>query len=301
MLGLILLLTGYLVYWVFVAVAGLFAFDVFSTGTAFAMDAAKAKKTATTLAVAALVLTLIRYAFTTLLGKLERSAVELFALCKYIKSDARFQDCLEPIRLAAVALRRHGYERVDTVSFSLGCLITGDAFFARRANLRMTPDTIDRWVTIGFPYDLVRSAYPAYFDGRKQVVAFERWWNVTEHSDFLGSNFRLDTDNIEPDPTVGFGHDERCTGPDRNIYYEPPVGGERHARLKQRSGADWIPLRRLQNHGVYWNPNDALARSCFTALVAEGFFDAEPRPVRSTVRRRARAKPAPARRAAALA
>src|SRR5436190_751817 len=66
MLALILLLAGYLVYWVFLAVAGFFPFNVFTTGTAFAMDAAKATKTATTLAIAALVLTLVRYAFTTL-------------------------------------------------------------------------------------------------------------------------------------------------------------------------------------------------------------------------------------------
>ena len=106
---------------------------------------------------------------------------------------------------------------------------------------------------VGYPYDLVRATYPKYFDDRKVAVTFERWWNVTEHSDFLGSNFRRDTENCDPDPTVGIGHDDTCTTPCRNLYFEPPVGGDRHARVKARSKADWIPLRRLHNHGVYWN------------------------------------------------
>ncbi len=258
--SLTIFLALYLVYWSAVAAAAVFGIEAM-----FEQDASRTGFYAAALAAGS---TALGFAFKTWVAKLERSAIEFYALCEYIKDDTIFAESQAMVRDGVVALRRKGYERVDMLCFSMGCLIAGDTLYPRRAGLRRTSDQIDDWITVGYPYDLVKVAYPGYFDDRQApAVTHATWWNVTEGSDFLGSNFRNDDDNGPPAEDSGiFFKGGLQARPARNFYFAPPKPAVKRSWLDAI-----VPFRRVSNHGLYWDAHDPFASSCFAPLVQAGF------------------------------
>jgi hypothetical protein len=296
---LMVFLAAYLLYWCALAIAGvLAAFGI--TGTAvlqFGGWKLSTEETALAFALVAGTAALTRLATHSWFAKIERSAIEYFALCRYLRNDGPFGACHAIIRDTVVELRRGGYERVDLMAFSLGCLIAGDAIWPRRAGLRATPDKVDGFATIGYPYDLVRAAYGNYFTGRKApaLTIAGRWWNVTEPEDFLGSNFRDDHLNLDPDPASGILHEGGTARPTHNIFFDAS------ARIGKKA-ASWLdavwPMRRVVNHRIYWDPADPRGESCFRQLVAAGFCNLRrpiARPARAPQPRSSAPRAAPAK------
>lgn len=259
---LVVFLAAYLVYWVAVATAGVAtalslgdllkaADEAPIANAAQAGEGPVHQKVALGAAILVAVMTLAKLAVRSVVTQLERSAIEFYAICEYVRDEGPFRACHAMVRNAVVAARREGYERVDLMSFSLGSIIVGDTIFPRSASLRATPDAVDAWVSIGYPYDIVKAAYPAFFDrGASQALTLGYWWNVTEGEDFLGSNFRFDHKQGAPDPALGIVCDGGCRGPDQNIYFAP------YKDARPSSWLDFVPFTRVSNHGLYWNPKD---------------------------------------------
>lgn len=81
------------------------------------------------------------------------------------------------------------YERIHVIAFSFGSVVALDSIFpvVRPAeHLRQ----ISTLVTIGCPFDFIRTYWPTYFDERQAIPgAPARWLNVFAGADVLGSNF----------------------------------------------------------------------------------------------------------------
>jgi hypothetical protein len=272
MIWLMVFLATYLVYWCALAVAGLLGLFGLSGMPVLNLGAWRisTEHTALLLAIGAGSLALCRLSAGGLMKKIEHSAIEYFALIQYIRNDAPFSACQGLVRDAVVELRREGYDRVDMLAFSLGCVIAGDTIYPRRTGLRMTTDAIDGLATIGYPYDFVKAAYPRYFTGRKApAMTVQRWWNVTEAEDFLGSNFRNDDRQEDPQAESGIFYDGGDARPGQNIFFD--AEGKKRPSWKDL----FVPMRRVINHRVYWDPGDPHADSCFAGLVAAGFCAAD--------------------------
>jgi hypothetical protein len=207
----------------------------------------------------ALVLFLAAAVRKTVVEPLDRWAVESFAGIEYQLDDGRFLATTNAILDAIEYATHRGYGALDLLAFSLGSVLATDAIFPRRARRRVwsTAPTVENWITIGFPYDLIRWSLPKYFDRRQPpAVDFCRWINVVVQDDFLGTAF---TERDGRGIRVVGSADVRA--PDTNFLFKP----ERWVKPARR---DWfVPLRRAINHEMYWNDEDARAPTCFSGMV----------------------------------
>ncbi|GLC27802.1 hypothetical protein [Roseisolibacter agri] len=81
------------------------------------------------------------------------------------------------------------YERIHVVAFSFGSVVALDSIFpvVRPAHHLGRISTL---VTIGCPFDFIRTYWPRYFDDRQGLPdAPGKWLNVFAGADVLGSNF----------------------------------------------------------------------------------------------------------------
>ena len=154
------------------------------------------------------------------------------------------------------------YRKIHIVGFSFGSIVALDAMFpynAPSARYRL----VDTLVTIGCPFDLIRTYWPTYFERR---VALEdvprRWLNVYRTADVLGSDFL----------------DETATGPEERgvgLSEGPPKRPE-NIILGQGGGLDKLEALRLigfREHSCYWF-EDPYARDAFDLIVERVYEDA---------------------------
>src|SRR3712207_3046953 len=122
-----------------------------------------------------------------------RTGVEV-VLIDYINEGVR-QDALvnllERLVEAIVRLQETGspaYRQIHLVGYSFGSLVALDAMFSRRERPRPRFQSIHTLVTIGCPFDLVRSFWPEYYRRRfGHAGRPERWINVYVRRDIMGS------------------------------------------------------------------------------------------------------------------
>ena len=159
------------------------------------------------------------------------------------------------------------------------------AHAAMRAGMEIGEQTrrVDTLVTIGSPFDLLRTYWPQYFRNRVAVTGVpRRWINLYSPLDLLGSNFRNDAepgdaerhfhgskahrhgakqdDRIDPKPSDG-----------DNIAYEQVTGGSRRTLL------GLLTLQGLKVHSLYWEPRQEDERNCFTYILPR-IYDADYQP-----------------------
>jgi hypothetical protein len=77
--------------------------------------------------------------------------------------------------LRHIARAEPAYDTVDVVAFSFGTLVAFDALFPREER---TPPPIHRLVTIGMPYETVKTYFPSYFENRNGRRRRTEWMNV---------------------------------------------------------------------------------------------------------------------------
>lgn len=210
---------------------------------------------------AALLLVLAEAVRKPFLEPFDRWAIEAFAGAEYQIDDKRFLAVPNAILDAIAYARQRNYGAVDLLTFSLGSLLATDTIFPRgeRGPTCAPGLTIDNWITIGLPYDLIRHHLPAYFENRQPPrVRYSNWINVVVQDDFLGTAFRA-------------GDHRGIRVSDVEAPYAPndPVkplmlSGYRPSDTKQDR---WRPLRRVINHRIYWDDEDARAPSCFDLIV----------------------------------
>ncbi len=168
------------------------------------------------------------------------------------------------------------YERTHLVAYSFGTVVAIDALF--RLGHEAPPSRFQRietLITIGCPFDLIRTYWPAYFTRRTalppdgdQPKPPARWLNIYSPLDVLGSNFR---DNggegpaevgVELAGEAGGATSPKLRMPDNNVSYGAGADPGTSLRLW-----DWLTLIGFQVHGFYWNREDEPSTDCFSEIV----------------------------------
>jgi hypothetical protein len=176
--------------------------------------------------------------------------------------------------------RRPAETQIYVLAYSFGSIIALDTLFppgqVRAAHL----SRINGLVTIGCPFDVVRSVWPAYFTTRAGVHS-GFWLNVFDPMDVLGSNFvdgsdeaidpthvagqdRARARRARPSPTwagIGLSQGGALCHPD-NLIWEGGSPGQRLTwpRVLMFSG--------LRAHAMYWDIDDQDNVGCLRPVVS---------------------------------
>jgi hypothetical protein len=115
--------------------------------------------------------------------------------------------------------------RIHVIGYSFGSIVALDSFFPRGNDPGLRVRAVDTLVTIGCPFDFVRTYFPEHFTGRNALANVPpRWINVFDPRDILGSNFH-DDDDAQPRATQerGIGPSETAR-PTDNIVFSTESG-----------------------------------------------------------------------------
>ena len=158
-----------------------------------------------------------------------------------------------------------GYRHIHLFSYSFGSIIALDALFpAGRSPGRPLRD-IHTLVTIGCPFDFVRTFWSSYFDKRREYAKDHpaRWLNVYSPLDVLASNFR--NDSQIGDASISIRAEELSANADApapsNVRFHE---GLDHSQL---SFSDSLTLLGLRAHSMYWSSKAEVERNCFSELI----------------------------------
>lgn len=164
------------------------------------------------------------------------------------------------------------YERIDVVAYSFGTIAAIDAFFPGGGPANRRLRGVNTLVTIGCPFDFVRTYWPKYFDGRQLIfdddgkvakVAPQTWLNFYEPGDILASNFRPDGEIGRP--AQGIPTDEAT----EEKWREPenhPYGGSRSA--SDAGFLEFVTFLGLRSHSLYWGRGDEREVTVFDPIVS---------------------------------
>jgi hypothetical protein len=170
--------------------------------------------------------------------------------------------------LEHIAEKKEAYRQVHMVAYSFGSLVALDILFPHlRPWVRL--GTVKSLVTIGCPFDLVRTYWPEYFERRnRQPGVPTQWINIYAPLDVFGSNFRDDTEvaAAEHGITVG-GENAETVVPTSNIAYDL---GLQTSQLKL---LDIFTTKGIRIHSFYWTGDDAPEVSCLDHVAAELYRD----------------------------
>ncbi len=199
-------------------------------------------------------------------GKLVKAAVEYLCTLYYLNLGERRSAILGQL----TALLEHIGEKSDTpyrnihlFSFSFGSIVAIDALFPTSREPTRRFQSIETLVTIGCPFDLVRTFWPAYFDDRCALPATPNTWiNVFSPVDVLSSNFRDDDAIADAGRTFEAKSAAQPPLPLNIPYIEA-------ANPKNLSILDWLTLIGLRAHSMYWGKEYEAESNCFTQVIAK--------------------------------
>ncbi len=184
-------------------------------------------------------------------------AVQYVCAANYLRLASRKTAILGQAAALLEHLGERGYRRVHVVSYSFGTLVAMDVLFphvqpAARLGL------VHSLVTIGSPFDVVRTYWPAYFTGRHRLDGVPaRWINLYAPLDVFGSNFRNDADPGPAEQGIGLGDRGDTLLPDVNIPWDVGIQTGRVNLL------DILTVRGIRIHSSYWSGDEAPEVNCF--------------------------------------
>lgn len=154
------------------------------------------------------------------------------------------------------------YNRIHIVSFGFGSIIAIDALHPQAGPLGQRFSLVDTLVTIGCPFDIIRSFFPSYFQARYGTPTTpSRWLNVYTPIDVLGSNFR--EDSLTKEANQGVEHKDGGLACPINLPYDEDV---------KPSTLTWLWMTGLRSHSMYWGSEEGEA-SCFGPIVQHMYTD----------------------------
>ncbi|HEX9938759.1 MAG TPA: hypothetical protein VGB15_16590 [Longimicrobium sp.] len=173
------------------------------------------------------------------------------------------------------------YGKVHVVAYSFGSVVAIDALFQRETEVSRRFHRIGTLITIGCPYDFVRTYWPKYFQDRYAAAAGERprWLNVYSPLDVMGSNF-IDEPTMQErkayraataeqrevmrkdwDTRYGRGVELIAGGVIRPAFEDNVPFGD--GQGGSASFWDWFQFIGFRAHGVYWSRESKVALNCF--------------------------------------
>ena len=181
------------------------------------------------------------------------------------------------LRKSAVAKRdkkEGSYKTINLIAYSFGSIVALDSLFPIDRDPSVPLQRISTLVTIGCPFDFIRSLWQDYFDARRKFELGRpvRWLNVYSLEDVLGSNFRNDPSAGDANVTVqGTPQDEAVAIPipSVNVHY---TQGLNYSKLSWFSS---LTLLGLRSHAMYWGASQTPETNCFNSLVPR-IFEGDP-------------------------
>ncbi len=195
---------------------------------------------------------------------LSHAAVDYLGATTYLGFGARRVDISGRLEALLEHVAEHqapAYQRIYFIGYSFGSIVVLDTLFPKGTPAPRRAEDIRGLVTIGCPFDMVRTYWRDYFDGRSRPGGERSWWNVYSPVDVLSSNFRNDAE--DGTPTVGITATDTSlepTKPIENVLYNP-------SGLDHLSIPGLFALAGLRAHGSYWD-DDPDADTCLTGVVA---------------------------------
>jgi hypothetical protein len=165
--------------------------------------------------------------------------------------------------LEHIAEKEEKYKSVHIVAYSFGTLVALDVVFPHPQPIARI-GSIKNIITIGCPYDLVRTYWPNYFKQRNKHNDVQiQWVNLFAPLDVFGSNFR---DDSEQGP-ASIGIEVNWEGvssilPDKNIGY---VVGMQTENIRI---SDVLTQEGIKIHSLYWSGADEPETNCFDNVVS---------------------------------
>jgi pimeloyl-ACP methyl ester carboxylesterase len=158
------------------------------------------------------------------------------------------------------------YQRVHVVGYSFGSIIALDALFPDDQAAAVF-GRIHTLVTVGCPFDFVRTYWPTYFQQRTQLGDVpRRWVNIYAAADVLGSDFVDQAAPPQPARLCGItiGNESTPRRPDVNERYG------RSTTLEEYSAMEKLGFLGFAMHRQYW---DGTGAGCYRNIVRAIFRD----------------------------
>jgi hypothetical protein len=181
------------------------------------------------------------------------SSVDFVCMVQYLLFGANKNRVVGQLDYLVNEVYAHGkYSRIHLVGYSFGSVIAMDAVLpVSGSETKPRYDYVKTFVTLGCPFDLIRTYLPKYYMKRKKY-SFD-WTNIFVPGDVFGSNFRDDNDDKEAKLAVK-GHRN-----EENHMLVHDIPRPLSPGLKDtpwRSYASFFLLSGLRSHGNYWDEHE---------------------------------------------
>jgi hypothetical protein len=161
------------------------------------------------------------------------------------------------------------YRRIHIISYSFGSILALDALFPSGKTSIDRFKHIHTLVTIGCPFDMIRTFWRNYFDDRHPIPgSIKRWFNIYSPADVIGSNFRDDANLSGATYQFGVRDSQTELGKDTSINTPVNIPYLEGPNPKNLTIMDWFMLVGLQAHDCYWEGSGESEVSCFYQIVA---------------------------------
>lgn len=143
-------------------------------------------------------------------------------------------------------------------SYSFGSIIAIDYLFPYGNTISHNAlNFSEALITIGTPFEFIKSYYPRFYEGRKIDLGNKiSWLNIYSIADPLATNFRSDAKIGD----AQFGIDKNSIKP-LNLNYEV-------APLRKSGIIDFFLLHSMKTHGMYWDSKTE-GQSCLRMINGE--------------------------------
>ncbi len=160
------------------------------------------------------------------------------------------------------------HPRIHVVAYSVGSLVALDSVFPRGREPDARLKLLHTLVTIGTPFDAIRSWWPNYFTNRHALHSHPgRWINIYAPADVLGSNFRNDINHDRATESVMLSDGTKGPLPENIVYSVGPT-------LDEVSFFGLITLMGIRAHAQYWEDTPGAA-SVYGVLIPKMYAGSE--------------------------
>jgi len=217
---------------------------------------------------------------------LSKAAPTLASASSYLIAGQNRNEIIGDLGDVLEHLKEEGsYERVHLAAYSFGSIVAIDALFQHDGEVSRRFREVTTLITIGCPFDFVRTYWPRYFGNRYRgpgVDGFE-WINVYCPIDVLGSNFIDEPARAErsafrdakpPQRKAMLKEWDRNYASGVDLVEGDPARPEFANNIPFGSGqggtasfGEWAAFAGFRVHGLYWGGASASAVNCFEPIV----------------------------------
>jgi hypothetical protein len=191
------------------------------------------------------------------------AATDFLAMDNYLRSGLGRNDLEGPLEDLLDTLREDAtYARIHLVGYSFGSIVAMNMMFppGEPPSPGSGVSAVSTLVTIGCPFDTIRTFWSGYFTGRHASPGkLVKWINIWSPTDALGSNFNNSETRTDADTEVMKTAGHSLPKP---VNYLTPGARQSIGALEQAF------LAGMAEHGSYWGKRaDGQEKTCMDEIV----------------------------------